>query len=202
MTAMISLKELEKKAWQMNFQDGITDITIGLILVISTICQMYNDIRFNLYPLFIIPVLFSVFAKRTITAPRIGLVNYSKERNRKRFLLSLVITTSLVLLLLLTVSGFVNLKLPATPILIGVIIFIICNVIAFVLNFNRMYIYGILITFSFSLSEISIYKTGIISSGAFAWLISGVIIIGTGIYYLFGFIKKYPKPINGAIDGE
>ena len=143
MTTMINLKEIEKKTWQLNFLDGITDITIGLVLFISTIGQMFNDIRFNLYLLFIVPVLFSVFAKKHITAPRIGLVKYSKERNRKRFLLSLVITTSLVLMLIVTITGFINLKLPVTPILIGLIILIICSTIAFVLNFNRMYIYGI-----------------------------------------------------------
>ena len=60
MTQNINLKELEKKAWTSTFQDGIIDMGIGLILVVTTICQTFDDARFYLYPLFIVPVLFLV----------------------------------------------------------------------------------------------------------------------------------------------
>jgi len=40
MTQEINLKEIEKKAWTSTFEVGITDIGIGLILLVSAICQM------------------------------------------------------------------------------------------------------------------------------------------------------------------
>jgi len=46
MTQNINLKELEKKAWTSTFQDGIIDIGIGLILVVTTICQTFDAARF------------------------------------------------------------------------------------------------------------------------------------------------------------
>jgi len=89
MTQNINLKELEKKAWASTFEDGIMDIGIGLILVVTTICQTFDAARFYLYSL-------------------------------------------------------------------------------------------------------TIADTGVIASGAYAWLISGIIMIVIGVVYLVRFLKKYP----------
>ncbi len=54
MTQTINLKELEKNAWTSTFQDGIVDIGLGLILVVTTITDDSCDSRSDsiLYPLF------------------------------------------------------------------------------------------------------------------------------------------------------
>ena len=80
MTQEFNLKELEKKAWTSTFEDGITDIGIGLLLLMSTICQIFNESSPYLYPLFIVPALFIIVAKKYITAPGLGFVKFSKER--------------------------------------------------------------------------------------------------------------------------
>ncbi len=197
MVDSLNLKSIEKKFWQLNFEDGITDITIALVLIVTTICQIYNEYRFSLYLLYIIPVFFSIISKKQISAPRIGFVTYSKYRIKKKHLLSFSISAFIFILLIFTISGTLNILQPAIPIIIGLIVLLICGIIAFVLNYNRMYLYSLLITGSFAISELTIHKTGLISNGAFAWLISGIIILVIGIYYLFEFIKKYPKPNFG-----
>jgi hypothetical protein len=63
----------------------------------------------------------------------------------------------------------------------------------------RMYLYGILMTLSFTLSEVMIHRTGVIASGAFAWLISGGIITAIGIAYFIRFLKKYPARADNAL---
>ncbi len=199
MIEKINLKEIEKKAWTSTFEDGITDIGIGLILVVSTICQMFDDVRFYLYALFIVPALFITAAKKYITTPRIGLVKFSRERNKKRYMLFLVMTTAIVFLLILTTKGLLQ-KLPMTPLIVGSIVFIICSSIAYFLNFNRMYIYAVLFTLSFALNEITIANTGVIASGAYAWLISAIILIVIGFVYLVRFLKKYPLPVKEVSD--
>ena len=57
-----------------------------------------------------------------------------------------------------------------------------------------MYIYAVLYTLSFTLSEITMANTGVIASGAYAWLISGIIMMVVGVVYLVRFLHKYPKP--------
>ena len=201
MTQDINLKELEKKAWTSTFQDGIIDIGIGLILVVTTICQTFDDARFYLYPLFIVPVLFITAAKKYITTPRMGLVKFSRARNRKRYMLYLIMTASIVFLLILTVKGLFQ-QLPMTPVIVGAIVFFIPCLIAYFLNFDRMYIYAVLFTLSFALNEITIANTGVIASGAYAWLISGIIMIAIGVVYLVRFLRKYPLPekeVSGVV---
>ncbi len=199
MTQNLNLKEIEKKVWTSTFEDGITDIGIGLVLLVSTICQMFNDERFYLYPLFIVPALFIIIAKKYITAPRLGFVKFSRERNKKRYTLFLVMTISIVFLLMLTTKGLLQ-QLPMTSLIVGAIVFIIPCSIAYFLNWDRMYIYAVLFTLSFTLNEITIANTGVIASGAYAWLISGMMITVVGVVYLVRFMKKYPLPEKEVYD--
>ncbi|KPK88653.1 hypothetical protein AMJ80_10820 [bacterium SM23_31] len=204
MTQKINLKALERKAWTSNFQDGIADIGIGLMFVLASICMIFSDIRFYLYLLYLIPVLLIVLAKKFITIPRMGFVKYSRERNRKRYILYSVMTISIVIFLLITVLAKKSLFPGVTSgaVVVSTIVFIICISIAFFLNFNRMYVYAFLITASFILSEIIIAKTGVISSGGYAYLIPSVVMIALGIVYLYKFLRKYPLPAEGVENDE
>jgi hypothetical protein len=197
MTQAIDLKELEKKAWTSTFEDGITDIGLGLLLLVATICQIFNESSPYLYPLFIVPALFVIVAKRYVTVPRMGFVKFSRERTRKRYKLILVMTTSIVILLILTAIGSLQ-QLPMAPVIVGTIVFIIPCSIAYFWNWDRMYLYAALFTLSFALNEITIADTGVIASGAYAWLISGIIMIAIGVVYLVRFLRKYPLPAEGV----
>ena len=199
MTQEFNLKELEKKAWTSTFEDGITDIGIGLLLLMSTICQIFNESSPYLYPLFIVPALFIIVAKKYITAPRLGFVKFSKERYRKSNMLYLIMTILIVFLLILTVKGLFQ-QLPMTSVIVGAIVFIIPCSIAYILNFDRMYIYAVLFTLSFAFNEITIANTGVIASGAYAWLISGIIVIVVGVVYLVRFLHRYPLPEKEVYD--
>lgn len=207
MTETINLKELEKKAWASSFESGIPDIGIGLIMVVATICQIFNESSPYLYPLFIVPALFIIVLKKYITVPRIGLVKFSKKRTRKTNRFIFIMTTLLVFLVTLTLtagSGFIP-ELPIIEIInnngaiiVGAIVFIIPCSIAYFWNWDRMYFYAVLFALSFALNEITIADTGVIASGAYAWLISGIIMIVIGIVYLVRFLRKYPLPAEGV----
>jgi len=199
MTQETNLLELEKKTWTSAFEDGVTDIGLGLVLLVTTICQMFDESRLYLYPLFIVPALFIIVAKRYITAPRIGLVKFSRERTRKRYRLIIVMTISIVFLLILTAIGSLQ-QLPMASVIVGAIVFIIPCSIAYFLNWDRMYFYAALFTLSFALNELTITDTGVIASGAYAWLISGIIMIVIGVVYLVRFLCKYPLPEKEVYD--
>ena len=199
MTQETDLKELEKKAWTSTFEDGVTDIGLGLVLIVITICQMFDESRLHLYPLFIVPALFIIIAKKYITVPRMGVVKFSRERIRKRYRLILVMTISIVFLLILTVIGSLQ-QLPMASVIVGAIVFIIPCSIAYFLNWDRMYFYAVLFTLSFALNELTIADTGVIASGAYAWLISGIIMIVIGVVYLVRFLQKYPLPEKEVSD--
>ena len=114
-------------------------------------------------------------------------------------MLYLIMTISIVFLLILTAKGLFQ-QLPMTSVIVGAIVFSIPCSIAYILNFDRMYIYAVLFTLSFALNEITIHNTGVIASGAYAWLISGMMITVVGVVYLVRFLRRYPLPEKEVYD--
>jgi hypothetical protein len=194
---MINLKEIEKKAWTSVFQSGLVDIEIGIIFIVSFTLQSLStaidNVRFYFYLLYFVPALFYMIAYRYVITPRLGLVKFSKERKKRSYLLFIIMTTSIAILLVLTTMGWIQL-IPNAGMIIGAIVFLIPTLIAYFLNFSRMYVYAVLMTASFALNEYTIAKTGFIESGAYAWLITAIIMLAIGIVLFVKFIKKYSLP--------
>ncbi len=200
----INLKDLEKSTWTSFFQSGLVDIMIGLIFVVSTICMIFDDIRYYLMTLYLVPSVLFIFATRYIVVPRMGIVKFSRRRRRKSTILIAVTTTALVFLVTLTINAKSNfIPQGLSPRLtICAIILTICFSIAFFLNFERMYFYAFLITGSFILSETIRENPGIISENGYAYLLGAIVMISIGSVYLVKFLKKYPLPAEGAFDDK
>lgn len=199
----IKLKELEKNTWKTSYENGLIDIAIGLICIVSAVCHIFDDIRYFLMPLYLIPILFLMLTKKYITIPRMGLVKFNKRRKRKSAIFIAVMTSVLILLLILTIVLKTN-YLPegiAARIVISAIMLLICFANAFFLNFNRLYIYGIVITGAFNLNEYIRENPGFLAEGGYAYLFAAIVILITGSIYLIKFLKKYPLPIKRTYHG-
>lgn len=199
----IKLKELEKNTWKTSYENGLIDIAIGLICIVSAVCHIFDDIRYFLMPLYLIPILFLMLTKKYITIPRMGLVKFNKRRKRKSAIFIAVMTSVLILLLILTIVLKTN-YLPegiAARIVISAIMLLICFANAFFLNFNRLYIYGIVITGAFNLNEYIRENPGFLAEGGYAYLLAAMVILITGSIYLIKFLKKYPLPIKRTYHG-
>lgn len=81
MTQEIDLKELERKAWTAYFDDGLLDITAGLFVLAF---GMGMTTRYTTVTAFAwMVIFFFVAAKKAITLPRVGLVKFSPEREKR-----------------------------------------------------------------------------------------------------------------------
>ena len=199
----IKLKELEKNTWKTSYENGLIDIAIGLICIVSAVCHIFDDIRYFLMPLYLIPILFLMLTKKYITIPRMGLVKFNKRRKRKSTIFIAVMTSVLIFLVILTIVLKTN-YLPegiAARIIISAIMLLICFANAFFLNFNRLYIYGIVITGAFNLNEYIRENPGFLAEGGYAYLFAAIVILITGSIYLIKFLKKYPLPIKRTYHG-
>lgn len=192
MILSIKLKELEKNTWKTSYENGLIDIAIGLICIVSAVCHIFDDIRYFLMPLYLIPILFLMLTKKYITIPRMGLVKFNKRRKRKSAIFIAVMTSVLILLVILTIVLRTN-YLPegiAARIIISAIMLLICFANAFFLNFNRLYIYGIVITGAFNLNEYIRENPGFLAEGGYAYLFAAIVILITGGIYLIKFLKN------------
>ena len=188
------LKKLEKRTAGVVFQAGITDIGIGMIFLISTIASLFDDIRYYIYILFVIPPLFITLAMRYIVSPRMGVVELTKQRVKKSMMMSISITTFLVIMVALTFFGkgnFIAEVVNPRWIITG-IIFAICISVAYFLEYHRMYLYAFVIAGAFNLSEILRNYPEVVAENGMAYLVAAIIILTIGGYYLTTFLKKYP----------
>jgi hypothetical protein len=200
MEERINLNQLEKKTAAGVFQTGIVDIGIGLVFIVSSLAMIFDDFRFYIYILFMIPILFLSLAIKYIINPRMGVVKLKRERVRKRRLLVITITTFLVILIALTLFGEVRtLADYSNPRwIISGIIFLICIAVAYFMNFSRMYFYAFLIAGVFNLSEKIRESPGFNFKGGYAYLFVSIVLIIIGSAYLLRFLRKNPLTEEGA----
>ena len=204
MEEKINLSQLEKQSAASLFQTGLVEIEIGLILLVSALAMMFDDIRYYLDILYIVPVIFIVLAVKYVANPRLGVVNLAKKRVRKTRLMGIVITTFLVVMVTLTIIGDTNTidQLVNPRWSITGIIFMICVAIAYFMGFDRMYFYAFVMAGTFNLSEEIREHPGILPNGGFAYLLASVILIIIGSFYLARFLKNYPLPKLKDTNGQ
>lgn len=155
MNTPLNLKELERKAFRSFYQDGIWDIFFGLMMFAMYAFTLFNETENNGLPVVglilieIMAVMFLIFGKKYITAPRLGNVEFGKGRKRKLgYILGLNIFTLLVGIGLFI--GFEQISLDTTqsellvPLGFGIWIAFLTSLMAFFLDFDRLYIYGLI----------------------------------------------------------
>ena len=194
MEQKINLKQLEKNTVAGIFQTGLVEIEIGLIFMVSTLAMLFDDIRYYLMALYVVPVIFIMLAVKYIYEPRMGVAKFTKKRVKKRMSMTIIVTIFLVVMVSLK---FIGNSLPFADFInprwiISGIIFSICIAIAHFLTFDRMYFYAFLLTGAFNLSEEIREHPGIISDNAYAYLLAAIVLTVVGSIYLFRFLKKYP----------
>ncbi|MGB2962454.1 MAG: hypothetical protein WBB69_00520 [Anaerolineales bacterium] len=203
MNRNIDLKQTEQTSFKLAaYADGINDISLGLVIILLGIYPLTRAaFGVNLNMLFFLVVLgIIVFGqkrlKARLTPSRIGLVKFG-DAAHKRLKVALLITSVLLALTAVTwgLSGQ-DYFLPAQSwlgtygfdIFFALAILVIFSAMAYTLQLTRYYLYGLLFGASLLLQAI-------LSDRWFEGLpvlLSGVIIVGIGVYLLTRFLKEFP----------
>jgi hypothetical protein len=197
MSEIIDLEKLEKKAFMSYHQDGLLDILLSIV----PLCMGISALTGNYLFIILIGIIALPWksVKKAITVPRLGFVEFSKERKSKEkkkiLMLNLALTLSAVAGLLVFMAWQSNglirkgaISLGLTP--LGVTLASLVLVLAWLTGLKRMYAYSLLILVTFIICQLlDIYQ-------GFALVLSGSIILISGIFILILFIRKYPLRIN------
>ncbi len=206
---VLDLKSIEKKVYRSFFEDGFWDIFIGMLLLgfglawtriffdifeplaIMIISIIWNTITFLIYYL----------GKKFITIPRIGIVKFGQKRKVRQKKLKIFLLINVLfgcVIFILTFFGlldFLAIGGSLTPLLIGLIAYTLpFTIIAYFLEFNRLYIYALMGGFSFFLSDIIYSILGSPLDSILGFGVPGGIIVVIGLVFLIKFLRKYPKP--------
>jgi len=202
MNAKIDLKQTEKASFRLAaYADGTADLSLGLVFLLLGLYPLTREL-FGVYwnfPFFLLVlgaiVAAQVWVKKRLTPSRIGIVTLG-ERFKKRSRLALLITVILLILTTLTWVGAARgtfLSLPAwmgrygVEIIVSLIVLAIFWGMAYSLELQRYYLYGVLLAAGFPLQAIlPVYDS-------LPWLVAGGIITAVGAVLMARFLKQYPE---------
>lgn len=199
MNAPLNLKELERKVFRSFYQDGIWDIFFGLMMLAMYIFTFFNDMEnkavgtISLILLEVFAVMFLIYGKKYITIPRLGEVRFGKQRTRKLAYIFLVNLAALILgVVFYFGSDWLSLDAAQSEMLVplgfGVWIAFLTSIMAYFLDFNRLYIYALIYGATFAL--VMLFDIPIL------FLAASLLILLPGIIIFTRFLKS-TKPIQG-----
>ncbi len=190
MTGRIDLKQLERKAYISYHEDGLVDLFLGFAVVMFGLLVLTEMVIILAGSVFVWLLLY-IAAKRAITVPRIGLVEFSSGRKSK--LTTLMWTLVLIQIISVCVSLLAwMIPLVATIIVLNHMVIIgfvgagIFSIIAYMSDIQRFYVYGV---FTLGLFLGSYFLNIIFSMPLLA---VGILVVVSGLILLFRFVRRYP----------
>jgi MFS family permease len=209
MSEKISLKQAERKAFQLSFADGLWDVLIGCFVLMFAIAPLLSERLGDFWssmiflPFWGLVYLAIWLVRRHIVSPRLGKVTYSKSRQQKlrRFSLVMVITNSVLLILGLIVlvvvsrtsGGLAEGRYSLVPAVLGFMLLLAFSLGAYLLDYPRLYVYGLLLFIAPILGEWLYQNQGVAHHGwPLVFGVAGGIIILVGIVTFATFLHNNP----------
>ena len=205
MTQNIDLKAIEKKAWRSVFQDGLWDIFLGLLLMAFGLSAwldrlaLSESMRMSIYIGAEILAMVVLFAgKRFITVPRMGMVKFGAERQKRRNIVRLLLFISVLVGLamwfltssLMNSEGSVLSGKWFFPLVWMLNMLMVFGLGAYFLEYERLYIIGFLYALAIPLDAV-IKSVAKIDLDIYIFLTGGLIILVMGITFLIRFLRDY-----------
>ena len=206
------MRDIEKKTYMSYHQDGLLDIFIGIYVLLFGIgISLMTITDFNMW--FIIPAIFPaimipiwISAKKRITMPRIGYVNFGIRGVNKMMaiFIGLMVAGLGVFMVFglgtsmgegwaLTLRDFF---ISNSMLIISIGALAVSSLFAYTMGLKRLYGYGLLIFI--------LFFTGHFITIPFEYflLTIGFVIIISGFTLLVQFIRKYPLPQGDKINAQ
>jgi hypothetical protein len=203
----ISLKEAERKAFRTTLNDGLVDIFLGCFLLMFVIGLYLSDSLGDFWSSAVfLPFLALVYLaiwliRRYVVTPRIGMVKFGQARKAKLAKFTVVmLVINVVALILGSVAALSFGSVPGQmiSILFGLILLMGFSIAAYFLDFNRLYIYGLLVGLSPLIGE-WLWTHGYATHHGFPITFgtsSGIMIL-VGLAVFIRLLHNNPVPIEG-----
>ncbi len=204
MTTKTSLKDLERNMFRDSIQDGIIDIQIGCVLLMFVFPLFVSEYLGDFWssvvflPLWIAIIFGFRILRKKVIQPRVGTMQYGTYRKKRLMGLNLVILlVNLLALVLGFLSFFQFANLPGWvhTARISVILLVGFSLAGYMLEFPRLYLYGVLVAAAPVIGEYLYQNHGASHHGfpiTFGALSIGLIL--TGVVILIRILQKYPAP--------
>ena len=194
MSEMIDLRDVERRAWTLYYQDGLWDIFFGLLFLGGGLRSLTDNFWF--YLLVAAGILVFILGKHWITLPRLGQIQFSAQRKARTKVVRIValgamIVTAVIFILIVTGSDLSGLPLNWLFVIMVPSVFLL---MATMMDFTRLYGYAVLVAVFTVLGEF-------VGNPAAAWaqIIAGLVPLAVGIVLLARFLRRYPIVDEAAL---
>jgi hypothetical protein len=202
-----NLKEIEKRAYMSYHQDGLLDIFAGLYILgfgLGIIMDVLWEFGFGvIMPAILIATVLPIWieAKRKITMPRIGFVNFgTRGANKLTAVFIGTMVAGLGAFFIFTLATFqgesrqwLDLIAQNGMLIVGFGTLLVCTLFGYTMGLKRLYAYGLL--------AVIVLAIGHFMGIFFAYIITalGITVMIAGFALLIGFVRKYPLKGDKAI---
>jgi hypothetical protein len=208
MTKEPNLKEIERRAYMSYHQDGLLDIFAGLYILgfgLGIFMDIVLDFGMGviIIPGGLIAVALPIWiaAKRKITMPRIGYVNFGTRGANKLMAIFIGLAVAgLGVFFVFTLATFqggsrqwLDLIFQNGMLIVGFGSLAVCSLFGYTMGLRRLYAYGLMALISLVIGHF----VGIFF--AYILLALGTTVMVAGAALLIGFVKKYPLKGDKAI---
>ena len=206
MTEEPNLKEIERRAYMSYHQDGLLDIFAGLYILgfaLGIFMDLIWDFSFGaIMPGILLVTVLPIWitAKRKITIPRIGFVNFGLRGANKLVAIFIgLFVAGLAAFFAYTLYSqggsrlWLDLIIQNGMLIVGIGSLAVCTLFAYSMGLKRLYAYGFIAVIALAIGQFM----GIFF--AYILLALGIIVMVTGFAVLIVFVKKYPLKGGKAI---
>jgi hypothetical protein len=212
MSEKISLKEAERKAFRTRFDDGLWDVFLGCFFLMfgvapflsTSLGDFWSSVVF--LPFWALVYLALVLIRKHMVTPRIGVVKFGRARIVKLGKFTAVMLATNVIVFILGLVAAVNFgRIPGQmlSIFFGLVLLMGFSIAAYFLDFNRLYIYGLLVGLSPVVGE-WLWSHGYATHHGFPLTFgtSAGIMIVVGLVVFVRLLHDNPVPIEGIPSEE
>lgn len=208
MSQKLSLKEAERKAFTIAFDDGLWDIFLGCFFLEFAIAPLLSERLGDFWssaiflPFWGLVYLAIWLIRKYVVKPRIGSVKFGPARTAKlkKFTMMILLVNIVVFILgIIALFSFGAFSGQIYPAIFGLTLFVGFSLAAYFLDFPRLYIYGLLLAISPLVGE-WLYTQGYASHHGFpiAFGVTCGIMILTGLIVFIRFLHNNPIPVMEA----
>lgn len=196
----INLKEVERRAFRSTFEDGLWDFFLGAIFLgfpLSALLDTFGlsetaTILFVLGYNLLTVILFWL-AKRFITMPRLGTAKFGRARIRRVTLSRLVLAASALLgVAVWLISSGSGVSVDGVLILFAVNIVVVFGLMAYFLDFDRLYAYAGLWALSMPAGAFLQEHAGL-GDATYLFFLTGGLAVVVGVVLFVRFLKTHPS---------
>lgn len=207
MSQQISLKGAERKAFRITYNDGLWDILLASYFLMFVIAPYLSTSLGDFWssavflPFWALVYLAIWLIRKYVVAPRIGIVKFGQVRKTKlaKFTIVMLVVNVLALILgLVAALSFGSVPGQMFSVIFGMLLLMGFSIAAYFLDFNRLYVYGLLVGLSPLVGE-WLWSRGYANHHGFpiTFGTSAGIMILTGVVIFVRLLRDNPVPTEG-----